>query len=153
MDNSIFLCLFISLSMLIFKSFYFGINIQDDLIIKKGKNFYKKNKSKNFIVRYLYLNFKNFINRFNFYGNLLFPLFAILNIIMSLISICTNYSLLDLIYEKMLIVFVFFLLIAFVGSIVRGIRESWKKYSFNNKISLIIAGLLIIFLIIYKYLL
>lgn len=150
MDNSISLCLFISLSMLIYKSFYFGINIQDELLIKKSRSFYKKNKSKNFIVRYLYLNFKNYINRFNFYGNLLFPLFAILNIIMFLISICTNYSLLDLIYEKMLIVFVFFLLIAFWGIIVRGFRESWKKYGFNNKISLIIAGLLIIFLMIYK---
>lgn len=79
-----------SLSLLFVKAVCFGVKIQDQLASIHNNKYYRRNKSKRFIVRYFYLNFKSEINPILFYCNLLLPCFSIINLVVGAVSIITE---------------------------------------------------------------
>lgn len=75
------------LCMLFFKSTTIGFTIRYELRYLKPKHFYVKNRSKNIIKQYFYINFKSYLNPLLYYTNIVYPLIAILSLIIATINL------------------------------------------------------------------
>jgi hypothetical protein len=102
--------------MLFFKSTGLGFAIRYELHSLYPKHFYKKNLSKNVIKRYFYFGFKHDINPLLFYTNIIYPLIAILTLIIATINLIYSCYYIVLIVSTIacvLTVYVFLLRIIF----------------------------------------